>query len=100
MDVYAVPIHCIQISHVRGGGLFNFLQSPLDAATHTIFKNNPVPVNVVLLSIAVVVGVALVMYTGWKARTIHREMLEDEAESAREVLMPDATTGAGYGTTD
>jgi MFS family permease len=79
-------------------GLFNFLQSPLDAATHKVFNNNPVPVNVVLLSLAVIVGFILVTYTAWRARTIHREMLEDEAERATETLMPGNSNG--YGTTD
>ena len=80
-------------------GLFNFLQSPLDAATHVTFKNDPVPVNVILMSLAVVVGCALVSYTGWKARTMHREMLENEAEGATETLMPGAgENGHTYGT--
>ena len=69
-------------------GLFNFLQSPLDAATHKTFNNDPVPVNVVLLSVAVAVGIALVSYVSWKSRSIAREKLEDEAEGAREVMMP------------
>jgi MFS family permease len=80
-------------------GLFNFLQSPLDAATHKVFHNNPVPVNVILLCLAVVVGSALVGFTAWKARTIHRDMLEDEAEDASETLMPGANGSSnGYGT--
>ena len=85
-------------------GLFNFLQSPLDAATHTVFNNNPIPVNVVLLSLAVLVGAVLVGYTGWKARSIKRDLLEGEAEGAREHLMPGAgvewNVSGGYGTTD
>ncbi|ETI19962.1 hypothetical protein G647_08977 [Cladophialophora carrionii CBS 160.54] len=80
-------------------GLFNFLQSPLDAATHKVFHNNPIPVNVILLSLAVVVGLALVGFTAWKARTMHRDMLEAEAEGARETLMPDPNGASnGYGT--
>ena len=80
-------------------GLLNFVQSPLDAATHVYFKNDPVPVNVVLLSVAVAVGLALVSYTGWKARSMKRELLENEAEGARETLMPGAEgNGHTYGT--
>ena len=85
-------------------GLFNFLQSPLDAATHTAFKNDPVPVNVLLLSVAVVVGVALISYVGWKSRNMAREKLEDEAEGAREEQIPfgdgdgEATGQRSYGT--
>ncbi|RMZ86932.1 hypothetical protein DV736_g5836, partial [Chaetothyriales sp. CBS 134916] len=84
-------------------GLFNFLQSPLDAATHVLFDGNPIPVNVILLSAAVVVGTALVAYTAMRARALGREKLEDEAELAREQLMPNATStaaanGSNYGT--
>ena len=79
-------------------GLFNFLQSPLDAATHTIFKNNPIPVNVILLTVGVIVGVALVGYTAWKARTMHRQQLENEAEGATETLIPEGAHRNGYGT--
>ena len=76
-------------------GLFNFLQSPLDAVTHTVFKLNPVPVNLILLTLAVLVGIALVGYTSWKARTMHRDILENEAEGAEEQLMPDTSNGNG-----
>ncbi|KAH0837686.1 Protein FMP42 [Fonsecaea pedrosoi] len=80
-------------------GLFNFLQSPLDAVTHMVFNNNPIPVNVILMSIAVIVGSALVTFTSIKARTMKRDFLEDEAEGATESLMPSAmTNGSGYGT--
>ena len=78
-------------------GLFNFLQSPLDALTHVVFKLDPVPVNVILMSLAVVVGTALVSYTYVKSRSMARDKLEDEAEGASESLMPNAN-GNGYGT--
>ena len=72
-------------------GLFNFSQAALDTLTHKTFGNDPVPVNVLLLSVALVVGVALVGFVGRKSYTMHREMLEEEAEEAREQLMPDAS---------
>ena len=78
-------------------GLFNFLQSPLDAMTHVVFNLDPIPVNVILLSVAVVVGVALVAFTFVKSRTMARDKLEDEAESATEQMMPNAN-GTSYGT--
>ena len=78
-------------------GLFNFLQSPLDAMTHVVFNLNPIPVNVILLSVAVVVGVALVSFTYIKSRNMARDKLENEAEDATEQLMPNAN-GANYGT--
>ncbi|SMY18621.1 unnamed protein product [Zymoseptoria tritici ST99CH_1A5] len=75
-------------------GLFNFTQAGLDALTHKVFGNDPVPVNLVLLGSALVVGVALVGYVWKKARDMRggvgRDELEEEAEEAREVVMPGA----------
>lgn len=80
-------------------GLLNFSQSALDAATHKTFHNDPVPINVILLSLALLVGLALVMFVWRKSHKIQRETIEEEAEEARETLMPDATGGGmnGYG---
>lgn len=78
-------------------GLFNFLQSPLDALTHVVFDLNPIPINAILTGSAVVVGTALVTFVSLKSRNMAREKLEDEAEEATEQLMPNATEH-GYGT--
>jgi multisubunit Na+/H+ antiporter MnhC subunit len=79
-------------------GLFNFLQSPLDALTHKAFHNNPLPVNLILMGLAVLVGGALVTFVYLKSSHMQRELLEDEAEGARERLMPTANGNGGYGT--
>jgi len=71
-------------------GLFNLMQSVLDLLLHKIFGGDPVPVNVILLGTAFVVGVALCGYVGVKAYTFARDGLEDEAERASEVIMPGA----------
>jgi uncharacterized OsmC-like protein len=65
-------------------GLFNFSQSVLDALTHKVFGNNPVPVNLILMSIAVCVGTALVTFVWRKSKTLRREELEAEAEEGEE----------------
>lgn len=78
-------------------GLFNFLETPLDAATQVKFNGDPVPVNVLLLSVALAVGTALVTFVYVRNRNLRRDLLEDEAEGAREALMP-AANGNGYGT--
>lgn len=78
-------------------GLLNFSQSALDAATHKTFHNDPVPINVILLSLALLVGIALVAFVFKKSHKIHRENIEEEAEGAREVLMPGAN---GVGVSD
>ncbi|KAJ6261737.1 hypothetical protein Dda_2536 [Drechslerella dactyloides] len=69
-------------------GFFNFVQSGLDALTHGVFHDNPLPVNMMLLVMAVVVGVALVVYIHIQAKKIKREELIREAENAEETLMP------------
>nr|POF15342.1 protein fmp42 [Quercus suber] len=71
-------------------GLFNFSQAALDALTHKTFHNDPVPANAILLVLALVVGIALVSFVGRKAVTMQRQKLEEEAEAAREVLIPGA----------
>ncbi|KAL1636267.1 hypothetical protein SLS56_001246 [Neofusicoccum ribis] len=74
-------------------GLLNFAQSGLDALTHRAFNNNPIPVNIILLGTAFTVGIALVAFVSWKTKVIHRERVEEDAEDAREVLMPGAEMG-------
>lgn len=70
-------------------GILNFVQSALDALTHKRFKGDPLPVNVVLLVVALAVGVALVGFVWYKSRKLGRERLEDEAEGATESMMPE-----------
>jgi hypothetical protein len=63
-------------------GLFNFSQSGLDFLFHHTFNGNPVPVNIMLLSLGVLVGIALVSFVTVKAGGVRRKMLEMEAEVA------------------
>lgn len=60
--------------------------------THKVFRRDPVPVNVILLVTAAVVGVVLVGFVWWKSRRrewlVEREELEVEAEEAGEMRMP------------
>ena len=79
-------------------GLLNFSQSGLDALTHKAFNRNPMPINVILLVTAFVVGVALVGYVWRKSKQMEREYLEEEAEEATEERMPDTTETSQYGT--
>ena len=84
-------------------GLFNFSQSGLDALTHKAFANDPMPVNLMLLVAALLVGIVLVLYVWRKARKIGKQDLRHEAEEAEERLMPGAdmpgsVDRTGYGT--
>ncbi|KAF2755003.1 MFS general substrate transporter [Pseudovirgaria hyperparasitica] len=85
-------------------GVLNFAQSGLDALTHEVFNDDPVPVNVVLLGVAFIIGIILVGYVWRKSKKIGREGLEERAQAAeeRESLMPTATDSmlANYGSTN
>ena len=74
-------------------GILNFIQSALDAMTHKVFHGDPIPVNVILLSSIVVVGVALLSYILTKKNQMQRESLEDEAEGGGEHRMPSMSNG-------
>ncbi len=63
-------------------GLFNFSQSGLDFLFHQTFHGNPVPVNLILMSTGLAIGVCLVLYVGIQARGLQRRLLEQEAEDA------------------
>ncbi|KAK3062182.1 hypothetical protein LTS18_004652, partial [Coniosporium uncinatum] len=80
-------------------GLLNFAQSGLDALTHKVFGNDPVPVNLLLLFAAFGVGVALVGFVWRKSRQLGREGLRREAleAEASEQVMPNAEIGDGDG---
>ena len=69
-------------------GLGNFAQSALDALTYRAFRGDPVPVNLMLLALMLVVGVACVAYVWRKSRGMERDLLEEEAEEAEERLIP------------
>lgn len=74
-------------------GVLNFSQSALDAATHKVFKNDPIPINVILLGLALLIGLALVGFVYSRSHKIMRENIEEEAEEARERLMPGVSVG-------
>ena len=80
-------------------GLLNFSQTGLDALTHKTFHNNPIPVNVMLLSVSLLVGIGLVGFVYKKSHVIQRENVEADAEGARESLMP-SVNGNGVSVSD
>ncbi|GAP87296.2 putative major facilitator superfamily transporter [Rosellinia necatrix] len=49
-------------------GLFNFSQSGLDYLFHDTFGGDPIPLNVMLFTMGLVVGACLVTYVAWKSR--------------------------------
>ena len=80
-------------------GLFNFSQSVLDALTHKVFNRNPVPVNIILLAIALTVGTVLTTFVWRKSKSLGKKELRAEADEASEHLMPGAEISTrDYGT--
>jgi hypothetical protein len=70
-------------------GMFNFSQSGLDYLFHETFHGNPIPVNVMLLSLGLAIGIALVAYVVTQAKRMRRKVLAREAEGAfREMRWP------------
>lgn len=63
-------------------GLFNFSQSGLDYLFHETFRGDPIPVNVMLMSLGLLVGLAMLIYVGVQVRDLKRRMLKLEAERA------------------
>ncbi|KAJ2989049.1 hypothetical protein NUW58_g3666 [Xylaria curta] len=49
-------------------GLLNFSQSGLDYLFHDTFRGNPIPVNLILLSLGLVIGISLVTFVALKTR--------------------------------
>ncbi|KAG5752681.1 hypothetical protein H9Q70_004678 [Fusarium xylarioides] len=54
-------------------GLLNFSQSGLDILFHETFNGNPVPVDIMLLVIGLVIGVALVVFVAAQLRKMHQK---------------------------
>ncbi|CAK4031262.1 related to MFS amino acid transporter [Lecanosticta acicola] len=71
-------------------GLFNFAQAGLDALRNKVFHNDPIPVNAILLALALLVGIVMVGYVWRKSVTLEKERLREEADAAQERLIPGA----------
>ncbi|KAK9773660.1 putative Major facilitator superfamily (MFS) profile domain-containing protein [Seiridium cardinale] len=64
-------------------GLFNFSQSGLDYLFHKTFHNDPIPVNLILLGLGLVIGAFLVVFVWWNVRKNRSKALAREAEYGR-----------------
>ena len=80
-------------------GLGNFSQAGLDTLTHQVFGSDPGPVNALLLILALALGCSLVGFVRRRSSVVKRESLEEDAEDAREIRMPEpnGSSDAIYG---
>lgn len=62
-------------------GIINFLQSVLDKLTHTTFKMNPIPLNLLMLAITVVIGGATVGFVTLETHKYAYQRLKGSLES-------------------
>ncbi|GAB1205606.1 hypothetical protein APSETT445_004284 [Aspergillus pseudonomiae] len=74
-------------------GLGNFAQAGLDALTFKVFHRNPIPVNSILTLVTCLVGIGLVGFVWWKARTIYITKPELGALENGDVHVPDDHDG-------
>ncbi|CAI5760045.1 unnamed protein product [Candida verbasci] len=49
-------------------GIINYGQSYLDELTHTYFKMNPIPINLILIGISLIIGLITVIYIDYQAK--------------------------------
>lgn len=69
-------------------GVFNLLQATLDKSTHQVFNGNPTPINIMLLSATVLIGVIFLTYIRTQLKGIQRKQLEASANQAVVEVMP------------
>lgn len=69
-------------------GVFNLVQAFLDSTTHVYFKGNPIPVNMLLVAVSIVIGLGFLGYIRSQVRHIKRRQLELEARRAPVLPMP------------
>lgn len=72
-------------------GLLNLSQTGLDALTQKMFGRDPLPVNLILLFLVLIVGSVLVGYVWHQSRHMKRDHLEEEAEETTDTDMPAVT---------
>lgn len=78
-------------------GLVNLLQPAIDATSHDVFHDNPLPLNSLLAGLATVIGIVLVVYVLVQGRKVMREHAMEDAETAS-ILQSIAEDESEYGT--
>lgn len=78
-------------------GLVNLLQPAIDAMSHEVYHNNPIPVNVILAGLAFIFGVLLVAYVAWQGRRVREQQAQEDFETDS-ILQSIAEDESEYGT--
>lgn len=68
-------------------GVFNLTANGLDKLRYNIFKKNPIPINLFLLTFALLIGTGLVIYAKSKSNEMNRRNLESAEENFENALV-------------
>lgn len=72
-------------------GMINLSQPLIDAANHEVFHDNPIPINVILTSLGLVIGTVLVIFVWVQERHIYKGEREVREATERDRLIPEAS---------
>lgn len=70
-------------------GLVNLFQPAIDAATHDVYDDNPIPTNVAMAILGLVFGVALVVYVKVQGSREQKRMEDEDEQASRAVIEED-----------
>lgn len=71
-------------------GLVNLLQPLMDAATHDLFNNNPIPINIILAGLGFIFGVVLVAFVYVDGARVQQKQAAEEAAAERQRFIPES----------
>lgn len=81
-------------------GLVNLLQPVIDAATHDLFSDNPIPINAILAGMGLVIGSGLVVFVTIRGKQVQKEQAKEEMDGERSHLEFIEESASEYGTFD
>lgn len=74
----------------------NLSQPLIDAANHDVFHDNPIPINVILATLGLIFGSALVLFVWYQDRKYHSKQAKAGDPTERDRLLPDVDEEEGY----
>ncbi|GAB7360621.1 hypothetical protein MBLNU230_g0501t1 [Neophaeotheca triangularis] len=70
-------------------GLVNLFQPAIDAATHDVFNDNPIPTNAFMAGLGLLFGVMLVVYVKVQGSREQKRMEDEDEQASRLVIEED-----------